>query len=195
MILQAEGALSRDLCHKLMSIYDRYCAVAARRDPKGRPVLYCHQSEIDPDARAQVTRAIDECQGMLVDGLRLSDPIHPETALLTAIGAGGHIPLHADNRRIDEHGRWIANHTPQRDYSVLAYLNDDFEGGELVFENQGVAIRPKTGLVVAFPSSQDYLHAVRPVKSGSRYSMPMWFTRDPSFAMSELISAGITAPG
>jgi len=56
---------------------------------------------------------------------------------------------HADNER-RKRGRWGPNHTPQRDYTGLLYLNDNFTGGELVFPDGDVVIIPKPGLLVGF---------------------------------------------
>ena len=54
--------------------------------------------------------------------------------------------------------------------------DDDFEGGEFVFPDLRVRIKPEPGLLVAFPSSQFYLHKVEPVISGTRYAMVNWMT-------------------
>jgi predicted 2-oxoglutarate/Fe(II)-dependent dioxygenase YbiX len=77
----------------------------------------------------------------------------------------------------------VPNHTPQRDYTELAYLNDDFKGGELVFPDLDAVITPKPGLLVAFPSNHKFVHAVPNVLSGKRYSLPVWFTVNSAKAM------------
>jgi len=69
---------------------------------------------------------------------------------------------------------------PQRDYTALVYLNDDFTGGELVFPALDVLITPQPGLLVSFPSNHKFVHAVPKVRSGKRYSLPVWFTVDPA---------------
>ena len=61
-----------------------------------------------------------------------------------------------------------------RDLSLLVYLNDGFEGGEIVFPNFGLSLQPKRGLLIAFPSDRRYLHAARPVRSGIRYALVSW---------------------
>ena len=53
--------------------------------------------------------------------------------------------------------------------SLLYYLNDDYEGGELEFENFEGLFKPKEGDVVIFPSSFIYKHRVRKVAKGTRY--------------------------
>jgi len=83
-------------------------------------------------------------------------------------------------------------------YSMVMYLNDDYEGGELSFtikspdapiiegkpsedfnvaviENKEaltVSIKPKAGSIVIFPSSPPYHHTAHLVKSGFKYMVP-----------------------
>ena len=61
-----------------------------------------------------------------------------------------------------------------RDISVLFYLNDDYEGGELEFTKLGLTIKPKKGMMIAFPSYFEFSHRVHPVKFGTRYSLATW---------------------
>lgn len=55
--------------------------------------------------------------------------------------------------------------------SLVAYLNDDFEGGELFFRLQGINYIPKAGDVVLFPSNYMYPHQAKVVHSGTKYSL------------------------
>lgn len=55
--------------------------------------------------------------------------------------------------------------------SLVAFPNDDYEGGELYFRLQDVTIKPKAGDVYIFPSNFMYPHRAMPVKSGTKYSM------------------------
>lgn len=58
--------------------------------------------------------------------------------------------------------------------SVLAYLNDDYEGGDLYFPDHGVAIKPKRGSIITFPGNAHYIHGVKPTTSGIRYTISQW---------------------
>jgi predicted 2-oxoglutarate/Fe(II)-dependent dioxygenase YbiX len=58
--------------------------------------------------------------------------------------------------------------------SIVLFLNDEFEGGEFVFPDLHIQVKPKPGLLVCFPSDQNYLHGVNSVKSGERYSIVSW---------------------
>ena len=55
--------------------------------------------------------------------------------------------------------------------SLVAYLNDDYEGGEIYFRLQELNIKPKAGDLIVFPSTFAYPHRAMPVKSGVKYSL------------------------
>ena len=57
--------------------------------------------------------------------------------------------------------------------SLLGCLNDDYEGGELMFWDD-TEIELKGGSLLIFPSNFMYPHEVKPVKKGSRYSYVSW---------------------
>lgn len=58
--------------------------------------------------------------------------------------------------------------------SALVYLNDDFDGGETEFVYHDVAISPKAGRLVIFPSDFAYSHAALPPSDGVKYSAALW---------------------
>jgi hypothetical protein len=52
------------------------------------------------------------------------------------------------------------------------YLNDDFEGGELLFKNKpDIMIKPKTGMLINIPVIKEFTHKVTPVTSGIRHTL------------------------
>jgi 2OG-Fe(II) oxygenase superfamily len=57
--------------------------------------------------------------------------------------------------------------------SVLGALNDDYEGGELVFWDSEV-IKLKAGQIMLFPSNFMYPHTVTTLTKGTRYSYVSW---------------------
>jgi predicted 2-oxoglutarate/Fe(II)-dependent dioxygenase YbiX len=183
VILQVRHAVSATTCTRLIEIFDGASDRAALKDYSGFPVLYVFKDRVDADSREYVTDVLADCRREIAAGLGVShEVLHPETVILTALGVGGWHPRHVDNARLED-GRWVPNHTPYRSVSALLYLNDDFDGGEIVFDAQGLEIRPEPGLLVAFPSSFEYPHEVRPVTRGRRLSMPFWFTADPARAL------------
>jgi predicted 2-oxoglutarate/Fe(II)-dependent dioxygenase YbiX len=56
-----------------------------------------------------------------------------------------------------------------RSISVLIYLNDDYEGGEIEFPFFNLKIKPKAGTLMLFPSNYAYSHIAHPVMSGTKY--------------------------
>jgi hypothetical protein len=93
-----------------------------------------------------------------------------EAMLFVKYGEGHHFATHVD------HG---ANYSLA--VSALAYLNDDYEGGELGFPILDLEIKPKAGDIVVFPSSYIYSHKVNVVKSGTRYSVLVGHDYGPKF--------------
>ena len=86
---------------------------------------------------------------------------------------GGHYEAHVDaDAKNSATGCWYRQHP--RDFSLVIYLNDAFSGGNLVFDNFGVSIRPGLGDVVCFPSDFRYIHAAKPVSEGERFCMVTW---------------------
>jgi hypothetical protein len=58
--------------------------------------------------------------------------------------------------------------------SCIAYLNSDYEGGEIEFVNFGVKIKPQPGMLIIFPSNFAYRHIAHPVTSGTKYNLVTW---------------------
>ena len=55
--------------------------------------------------------------------------------------------------------------------SLVAYPDDEYEGGELEFRLQGLKVKPKAGDLFIFPSNYMYPHKSLPVKSGVKHSI------------------------
>jgi Rps23 Pro-64 3,4-dihydroxylase Tpa1-like proline 4-hydroxylase len=55
--------------------------------------------------------------------------------------------------------------------SLVGYVNDDYEGGELYFRLQNLTVKPEAGDLFIFPSNYMYAHQAMPVTSGLKYSI------------------------
>ena len=66
----------------------------------------------------------------------------------------------------------------KRKLSIIINLNDEYEGGDLVFTDQKLniikRIKLQTGSVVFFPSNFLYAHSIEPITKGTRYSIVAW---------------------
>ena len=54
-------------------------------------------------------------------------------------------------------------------FTLLIYLNDDYEGGEIEFPKQNIKFKPEAGSVLIFPTKEPYYHQSHTVKSGFKY--------------------------
>ena len=86
---------------------------------------------------------------------------------------GGHYRGHNDAEHFNHETRQWESIMP-RDVSFLFYLNDQYGGGELEFYDLGLTIKPKKGMMIAFPSYKDFAHKVHPVTWGHRYTLVSW---------------------
>jgi hypothetical protein len=68
------------------------------------------------------------------------------------------------------------NPFPTYDINSLFYWNDDFEGGELYYPQHDIVVKPKPGLAVVHPGDIHYLHGVKPIISGERFTTPAFYT-------------------
>ena len=101
-----------------------------------------------------------------------------EMPQVLSYGIGGHYKPHIDGESIwvTPKGEHIWKKSTDRDISMVFYLNDDFEGGDFIFPEHHIRVRPEPGMMVCFPSSHHYMHGVEPVTRGKRYSIVCWAT-------------------
>ncbi len=85
-----------------------------------------------------------------------------------------------------EKGKKIVEESGQRKFTVLVYLNDDFEGGSTHFPVMDVLVKPKKRKAVIFDNLNDKgdvmpcaLHAGLPVTSGKKIAMNIWVRNKP----------------
>jgi hypothetical protein len=63
-------------------------------------------------------------------------------------------------------------------FGITIYLNDDFDGGELIYPDLGLSITPKAGSIVIH--NANIKHQVFPVVRGERYSISTFVFGDES---------------
>ena len=86
---------------------------------------------------------------------------------------GGHYLPHNDGEHYSpEKEEWVRS--MPRDVSMVFFLNEEFGEGELEFPELGLTIKPKKGMMIAFPSYKEYVHKVHPVTWGHRYTLVSW---------------------
>jgi predicted 2-oxoglutarate/Fe(II)-dependent dioxygenase YbiX len=80
---------------------------------------------------------------------------------------GGRYNIHVDNFT-----------TSPRSLSIIMNLNDEYEGGDLIFTDQKEKeikrLKLSKGSIVFFPSNFMYPHGIAPITKGKRYSIVAW---------------------
>jgi predicted 2-oxoglutarate/Fe(II)-dependent dioxygenase YbiX len=99
------------------------------------------------------------------------DYVEPRSLSLSKYRRGAFMGPHVDHYGTEPY-------TPLM--SAVAYLNDDYEGGELEFQNQGITIKPTAGSVVVFPSVEPFYHQSLPIISGIKYMSPIFWVKSAS---------------
>lgn len=124
--------------------------------------------EMDPSETSlllqQIWQDVYDVQAPAVEDYRRDYNIMPlkywEAFNFIKYGPGQHFKEHHD------HG-YSYNCT----VSLVAYINDDYDGGELYFRLQNLNIKPQAGDLYIFPSNFMYPHQAMPVHSGTKYSI------------------------
>jgi hypothetical protein len=96
---------------------------------------------------------------------------------------GDVLELHTDNLEyIDGELSYSARTSKGhlRQISSVLYLNDTYTGGEIEFPNLSIKMKPKSGTLIAFPSTDErFIHQVVEVTSGRKWVAPcFWNIKD-----------------
>lgn len=67
--------------------------------------------------------------------------------------------------------------------SFLLYLNDDFEGGETMFLNDRLKVKPKKGSVLMFPCGPYFIHKSSRIRSGNKHVIWNCFRDHPYYSL------------
>ena len=141
-----------------------------KKDLEVRDTLWYPQSD---ELRVHLEQAISGCYFRYVQPRYQCTFKKYEPAQFLGYNPGGHYKTHNDGEHFNEKTRQWEKCMP-RDISFLFYLNEEYGGGELEFTDLGLTIKPKKGMMIAFPSYKDFAHKVHPVTWGHRYSLVSW---------------------
>ncbi len=109
---------------------------------------------------------------------KIDSDIYPDYLGIVKWESGDYQLPHADGQ--NENG----NHPYYwRDFGCVFYLNDNYEGGEIYFPHQNIEIKPKANTLVFFPGTLEYLHGVKPIISGIRYTLTSFWTFNEQYKM------------
>ncbi len=81
---------------------------------------------------------------------------------------------HSDGLLLSNRYEELAKGLPARDVSIVGFLNQEFEGGELLFDRQAIKVKPSIGSVVVFPACYTHPYQTLPVLRGCKYTVTCW---------------------
>lgn len=85
--------------------------------------------------------------------------------------AGSYGDYHADDSDLDGND----NGGTHNIFSTILYLNNDYQGGEVYFKNQDVALKLYPGTILTFKGDLNNVHRINEVLSGTRYNVISFF--------------------
>ncbi len=90
---------------------------------------------------------------------------------------------HSDNSDIEGNpSAWSDNK-----FATVLYLNDDYEGGELVFRDHDLTVKLPQGALIAFPGGIENIHMVNEITAGNRVTIVgFWDYADSVYSQEEL---------
>lgn len=141
-------------------------------DKNVRDTQYIEMGSIQPKIIELMHNVVEEVVNPFY-GVEICESEVPQ---ILSYGIGGHYCPHIDGESLWQapDGEIIWKKSIERDLSMVFYLNDDFEGGDFVFPDLKVRVRPEPGMLICFPSNHNYKHGVEPVIKGKRYSIVCW---------------------
>lgn len=200
-IIIIENFISPDTSHALMQFYDG----EKRELNQHTDNQLVFSSSTHPHIRQLISTISNKIIEVMNHGYGLPDKkYHIDHCALYCRIPGNYCMYHADNTYFfcPVHGqdqtrlrttcngncagaKFYPNHTAWREYTALLYLNDGFEGGEIVFEDgpsnklYHKVIPIKANMLVITPNGPNFYHEVYKIRSGKRYSLHFWYTSDP----------------
>lgn len=180
--LVVENLVDQDLCRELLHSFATQ--IPEPRSYQGavdRNVRNCDYVKV-PDALANTvsSRIAEQIDQYYNTAIR---PMLDQPMLIYRYGKGVGFDVHHDQVTEIEATRAQENGQPVigGDITAVLFLNDpdQYVGGELYFQHPvELEVRPPAGTLVSFPATTDYLHGVRPIRAGERYTLLVRYSAD-----------------
>ena len=125
------------------------------------------------------------------------EPVYPHLTTIVLWKPGQSMGRHVDNGSQTDHQAMLQ----MRDYTSVAYMNDDFVGGETFLRSDGKTepnyrsapelfhpnnvftdyiSKPEQGAVILFGGGDSNAHGVTKLEEGIRVILSTWYTTDPN---------------
>jgi len=166
-IYSFENIFNKEVCETLKTLVDKNAVTLNESYRKCKQYFIPVENEIIPIVKERLKLAVDEYKSMVPDNnhLAFASQMEQPSVLRYDVNAEDHFHLHSDN--------WNSA-SACRQLSVVAYLSDCEEGGETIFPNQEIILKPKQGTVVLFPAFYTHPHLATSPVSEAKYCLVTW---------------------
>ena len=175
-----ENVIDKEYCKKIADytlknqekdpreFYATYGLFNNRQFYEDLPYYDTRFGKFDPDKKILETAAM--AKDVFLNNYKIDGDFELNRSHVNFMFKNAELASHKDDRNWDEPIETL----PSRTYVCGLFLTDDYEGGELVFEEEKVSLHPSAGTVVLFPG---YLtrHGVNKVISGTRINILIHF--------------------
>jgi len=186
-----ENAASAEECRRAVAYAQRAMRICSDSDGEGRlfPPHVPEAAALLGDDGLALFALLQERVVTSVRELHGDQYEHANSLISWISGSGAskaeELPLRSFDYRLDPASGTYAPHVdmanqPEYRISALLYLSSagsDFTGGHFCFNDADSdrLVRPLAGRLLSFPSGFENLHQVRPVLSGDRLVLSVWF--------------------
>jgi predicted 2-oxoglutarate/Fe(II)-dependent dioxygenase YbiX len=119
--------------------------------------------------RDKMHEAVEDALGIGVKNVTMSGHKYP---------AGSYADPHSDSSELDG----TPNAWQMNKYACILYLNNNYEGGAIYFPQHDLDIYPGAGSLMVFEGSHEYLHGVRKITKGDRFTiLAFWDDEDATY--------------
>lgn len=135
----------------------------------------------------ELGKTLNDIKNRIVDTIQnsydLDKKLYPDLLQITRWFVGMEQPPHSDNMQNTDHERFHQH----REYGVVIYLNNNFDGGKTFYPQYDFEIAPEPGKMAVHPATTDHMHGVTRIEKEVRYTLTSFLTFDKAKEMPSFI--------
>ena len=132
-----------------------------------------HANQIPDDIKNIGKQFIELVKEKIITDFEIDKPIYTDIFCFNRWRTGDLQYAHADDM----------NGYDWRKFGCVLYLNEEYEGGEIIFPTKFISLKPKANTLAFFPGDKEFLHGVSEITSGVRYTISTFWTYDANLAV------------
>jgi hypothetical protein len=171
-----DGFISPENVKKLVDHFKTYEPVTSDVDPNndfnwGSGTMELSSLKKYPEEYLIVKSILDRIEKIFLDNYPIEGTFGFKRVFVQTLKKGASTTNHHDDNDLNYDGKF----KNEKHYSAILMLNDNYGGGELYFENEGLELKTPPGSLIYFRGDRQTLHGVREITSGERINMVIFF--------------------